>query len=814
MKFHRIQWTIVPVLAVMGTAGHLFAGDLYDKNPAASDAVALPKPAEVQTLAVVPQSVKLKGVDDAWQLILTATVNGGRLQDLSGDVKYAVADPKVARVTSTRPRHPAGQRRHRDHRGLRRQDRQGRRHCRVLRRQPADQLRQPDRADLHQARLQLRRLPRQGVAARTASTCRCSASSRTSTINTLVKEGRGRRLFPAAPGQQPAAAQGGRQHGPRRRQAHGGRLRRVQAHPPLDRRRHALRRAERPDRHQDHRLPRTPRPDPQQPAAVRRLRPLLRRHASRTSPAGPSTRATTSEIAVVDGDGLVRTLAMSGEAAIMARYQGQVAVFRATVPLGVQDARLQVRRQDRRRSVHREEVEGTRHRAVGAVHRRAVHPPRVPRHHRHAADARSRSPTFVADKDANKRDKLVDRCSTRRSTPTTSRTSGPTSSASSGGNQPDRADGTFAFHDWIREAIAEDKPYDEFVRDILAPPATRRSPPTVWYKELQKPEQFVDDTAQVFLGLRLACAQCHHHPYEKWSQDDYWGLAAFFGRVGRKNVPVPGGVSNQQDQRQVIFNQPTGSVTNKRTGKAADDASRSTASRWTIGRDEDPRQKLVDWMADAEEPVLRQGRRQPLLGALLRPRHRRSARRHARHQPAVNPELLDALAKELGRQQVQPEAPDQDHLQEPDVSAQLDAQRVQQARQADLRPLLPAAHAGRGAVRRGLPGDRQPDRVQRPAAATSTRRTGRSCCRTSRSRRTSSTCSAGRSASAPASASASARPTWPRRCTCSTRDEVQDKLTARRRPGRAAGQGHAARRREGRGAVPVGLRPQADARSS
>ena len=110
------------------------------------------------------------------------------------------------------------------------------------------------------------------------------------------------------------------------------------------------------------------------------------------------------------------------------------------------------------------------------------------------------------------------------------------------GNQPDRADGTFAFHNWIREAIAADKPYDEFVRDILGrhrrrDEAARRPCGT---RSCRQPEQFVDDTAQVFLGLRLACAQCHHHPYEKWSQDDYWGLAAFFGRVGRKNVPMPG----------------------------------------------------------------------------------------------------------------------------------------------------------------------------------------------------------------------------------------------------------------------------------
>ena len=72
-----------------------------------------------------------------------------------------------------------------------------------------------------------------------------------------------------------------------------------------------------------------------------------------------------------------------------------------------------------------------------------------------------------------------------------------------------------------------------------------KNPPTVWYKDLQNPEQFVDDTAQVFLGLRIACANCHHHPYEKWSQDDYWGMAAFFGRVGKKVVQQPSRARNR-----------------------------------------------------------------------------------------------------------------------------------------------------------------------------------------------------------------------------------------------------------------------------
>jgi len=152
--------------------------------------------------------------------------------------------------------------------------------------------------------------------------------------------------------------------------------------------------------------------------------------------------------------------------------------------------------------------------------------------------------------------------------------------------------------------------------------------------------------AQVFLGLRIACAQCHHHPYEKWSQDDYWGMAAFFGRLGRKNVQVLGGVANQQSQRQVIFNKGNGVVTNKRTGAAAK-IQPLDGEPMDIASDDDPRQKLVDWMADAKNPFFA----------------RAVANRYWSHffgrgivdpiddmrvtNPPTNPELLDALAKEL-----------------------------------------------------------------------------------------------------------------------------------------------------------------------
>src|SRR5262249_47422457 len=163
----------------------------------------------------------------------------------------------------------------------------------------------------------------------------------------------------------------------------------------------------------------------------------------------------------------------------------------------------------------------------------------------------------------------------------------------------------------------------------------------------QQPQQFVDDAAQLFLGMRMACAQCHHHPYEKWSQDDYWGMAAFFGQIGRKNIPVMGQViQNQQNQRQVIFNKGHSNVINKRTARPAV-MKPPDGEAVTLQPGEDPRHRLVDWMVDAKNPFFA----------------RAIANRYWAHffgrglvdplddmrvtNPPSNPALLDALAKDL-----------------------------------------------------------------------------------------------------------------------------------------------------------------------
>src|SRR6185295_11039380 len=93
-------------------------------------------------------------------------------------------------------------------------------------------------------------------------------------------------------------------------------------------------------------------------------------------------------------------------------------------------------------------------------------------------------------------------------------------------------DDTIAFAKWIRKAVADNKPYDQFVRDILTVTGKRKDHPQMdWYRWARSSDNAVEDTAQAFLGLRVSCANCHNHPFENIRQADYWHFAAFFSRV-------------------------------------------------------------------------------------------------------------------------------------------------------------------------------------------------------------------------------------------------------------------------------------------
>ena len=353
------------------------------------------------------------------------------------------------------------------------------------------------------------------------------------------------------------------------------------------------------------------------------------------------------DIATVEERGLVHTLAMSGEAAVMARFQGMVAVFRATVPLGVPTpdwtfpAKTVV-----------DQFTAKKWRELGLVPSELCSDEQFAR--RAFIDITGTLPTpadvlaFTADTNPNKRDALVDKLLDTPEYAFYFANKWADILRVKRRNQAERAAGTFAFHEWIRDQVAADTPYSAFARAIVTASGDERtSPATVWYKEIDKPEQFVDDISQVFLGQRLACAQCHHHPYEKWSQDDYWGLAAFYARVGRKELRPPTPDPNRQDNRvQTIYVRVNGNVINKRTQKPAE-TKPLDGEVLKVSLDDDPRAKLADWMTDAKNPYFA----------------RTVANRYWAHffgrgivdplddmrvtNPPSNPELLDALAKNL-----------------------------------------------------------------------------------------------------------------------------------------------------------------------
>ena len=94
----------------------------------------------------------------------------------------------------------------------------------------------------------------------------------------------------------------------------------------------------------------------------------------------------------------------------------------------------------------------------------------------------------------------------------------------------------WAMHNWIRDSFRTNKPFDMFVREIItAKGSIFSSGPANYYKINDNSTDLAEATAQLFLGARLQCAKCHHHPFEKYSQADYYAFSAFFSRVGNKN---------------------------------------------------------------------------------------------------------------------------------------------------------------------------------------------------------------------------------------------------------------------------------------
>ena len=351
-----------------------------------------------------------------------------------------------------------------------------------------------------------------------------------------------------------------------------------------------------------------------------------------------------ADVAAVADGGLVEARDLSGQAAIMARYQGHVAVFRATVPVGLPIAQYP----DFPAANDIDTLCLAQWKALGIVPSDLCTDAEFLR--RASLDITGTLPTpdevaaFLADSSPEKRPALVDNLLERPEYASFFATKWADLLRSKRDGNVGYQEGTYRFHDWIRRKLAANEPFDRLARGVLAASGTpETAPPVVWYRKLRTPDAFVDDTAQVFLGMRLQCAKCHHHPFETWGQDDYYGFAAFFGRVGRKQT-VESSQAGRQDE--AIYNSRNGSVVNPKSGKVMTPKGLGSA-QVAVGALDDPRQKLVDWMTEPANPYFA----------------RALVNRYWAHffgkglvdpiddmrvtNPPSNPELLDALAADF-----------------------------------------------------------------------------------------------------------------------------------------------------------------------
>lgn len=390
-----------------------------------------------------------------------------------------------------------------------------------------------------------------------------------------------------------------------------------------------------------------------------------------------------SGIAEVGEEGVVRTSEFTGEAAVMVRYQGQVAVSRITVPLpngAKPEAYTALPRQNfldelvyrklnqlnllpselcddatflRRASLDLigtlptadetkaflaecEAETGSRRDAEaqspeGAKGRGAVSPPTLPNTHT-PTPAGEKVPALKA------RARLVEALL----------------------NRPEYADywgmrwsnlllvnpdlllprGAFVFDWWLRESFRSNKPYDQFVREIVtASGETYREGPPNFYRALATPPEAGKAVSQLFLGVRLDCAQCHHHPFERWGQDDFYSLAAYFARVKSKS-------SYPEGYHSVIYPGSEGEVKHPKTDQVMSPRPLGAAAT-EIPEGEDRREALAKWLTSPENPYFAREIVNRTWALLMGRGIVEPVDDFRVTNPATNEPLLDALAKDF-----------------------------------------------------------------------------------------------------------------------------------------------------------------------
>lgn len=189
----------------------------------------------------------------------------------------------------------------------------------------------------------------------------------------------------------------------------------------------------------------------------------------------------------------------------------------------------------------------------------------------------------------------------------------------------------YLYYRWIRESIAANKPFDRFAREIV----TAEGPlaevgPANFYKVVTKPGEMTGTLSQVFLGVRIACAECHHHPFDRWTQTDYYGMVAFFSPVAARGTAVFASgdpVTKHPRSGESVFSHALGSPMAEANPKG------------------DRRLLLADWMTQPDNPYFARNLANRVWAWMFGTGIVEPVDDVRATNPPSNPELLDALAR-------------------------------------------------------------------------------------------------------------------------------------------------------------------------
>ncbi len=304
------------------------------------------------------------------------------------------------------------------------------------------------------------------------------------------------------------------------------------------------------------------------------------------------------ELITVDESGHIRTAEQSGEAVILARYMGHVGQLRVTVPSTTVDTTDVAANFPRNNFI--DEFAAKQFQRLGLIPSPTCDDATFLR--RATLDAVGRLPTiaearaFLADKAPDKRSRWAREIVKDRYY------------ADYWANQwadllrpnPDRVGikSVYLLDRWLRECFQENMPYDKFARAIMEHEGSNHGVgPAVIYRDRRIPTELTSLFSQVFLGVRMECAKCHHHPFEKWSQGDFYQFAAYFGSVRQKGAGLSPPISAGTES---FYYTAGGKVKHPITDqimspKAPDGPQLEKAS-------DDPRQQLGEWLIQTTNP--------------------------------------------------------------------------------------------------------------------------------------------------------------------------------------------------------------------